>query len=114
TVQAGEMVRVPSPDERKVLVVSNSELFVKSSTGEPFGVGLPINSLAEVAWAPDSASFEVTQSDGGWVGTWYATAYRISSGKTQAVNISREVTAEFQKRAGGCPEEIPNTAAVGW
>jgi len=87
---------------------------VQKTSGERIGQEIGINTLTEIIWAPDSAAFAVTQSDGGAVGTWYVEVYRILHRRLQKIDVMKTVAAEFQKRAGGCPEKDANIAAVGW
>jgi hypothetical protein len=113
-VSTKETIKIPSPDGRKILAVTETEVLVKESTGEQVGQEIGINTLAEIIWSPDSSAFAVTQSDGGAVGTWYVEVYRILHRRLQKIVVMKTVVADFQKRTGGCPEEDANVAAVGW
>ncbi len=109
----GRIASVWSPDHLRVLMINDSQLVVKSFTEMVSADPVEIESLAEVEWAPSSQAFVVSQSDGGWVGSWSVTAYMITSTGIQARDLTKRVSAEFQSRPGGC-SEIPNVAAAGW
>lgn len=109
----GRIANIWSPDHMHVLVVDGSRLTVKSSNDTVLSDPIQIESLSEVEWSPDSKGFVVTESDGGLVGSWSATVYRLTPTGLAARNLGQLVSAEFQKRQGACAE-IPNVGASGW
>jgi hypothetical protein len=112
----GRHVSVAAPDGRMTLRVDDGELRpVDAADPQRFsGVVVPIESLAEVLWAPTSDVFAVTQSDGGWVGTWSVTVYRLRATGVSVSAPTKAVLADFQERFPKCPDEHPNVAAVDW
>ncbi|HJW06874.1 MAG TPA: hypothetical protein VJ527_10335 [Rhodanobacter sp.] len=107
------IANVWSADHLRVLVIDGSRLTVKNSNGTVLAEPVQIGSLSEIEWSPDSRGFVVTESDGGLVGSWSATAYRLTSTGLAARNLGQLVSSEFQKREGAC-SEIPNVGASGW
>ena|SRR2546422_369590 len=112
----GRAIEVLSPDGKNTLVVRDGALTVRTAVGStlPAGSPLHVEDLAEVSWAPDSKAFYVTQSDGGWVGSWYLMVYLLSSDGLGEADISQAALKDFQSRVSGCPEEKANIAAIGW
>ncbi|GLQ98137.1 hypothetical protein GCM10007863_25570 [Dyella mobilis] len=104
---------VRSPSHTLALKVTDDALAVIDASGKAASKPLEIEDLAEVNWAPDSREFAVTQSDGGWVGTWTVTAYAVTPDGLHSYELSKLVAAKFQARKGGCAE-IPNVGAGGW
>jgi hypothetical protein len=104
---------IRSPDQKVTLQVKDNRLIVLGQDGAAMAKPMDIEDLAEVSWAPDSKEFVVTQSDGGWVGSWTATVYAIDPGGLRKYAVSPLVAARFQTRKDGC-DEIPNIAAGGW
>jgi len=118
---AARQYRVDAPNGRYVILVDNSQLTVRATERTRAAVGKPIEveSLAEVLWAPDARAFAVTQSDGGSVGTWSVTLFRVSESELQRVDIAKQVRAEFNRRtvpshAAGCSIEEGNVGALTW
>src|SRR3989442_1204346 len=66
---AGRQLRITAPDRKTVLHVSDIEARVMLPNGKR-SAGFAIESLAEVLWAPNASAFALTESDGGWVGSW--------------------------------------------
>jgi len=75
-------------------------------------------SLSEILWSPDERTFALTQSDGGWVGTWNLSIGQISDEGTLSFlnEIDKVILADFKKRIlpKDCADEYPNVAAVAW
>jgi hypothetical protein len=85
--------------------------------GKPLKITPPLEipTLAEIIWAPDSAKFAVTASDGGSVGTWAVRAFGIQKGSLEEVNITAAAERDFQSSFTCHGErEIPNFAALTW
>ena len=73
-----------------------------------------LDGLAEIGWASDSSGFFLTRSDGGWVGSWYASVILMKDPKQKEINISQRVARDFHKNISQCPEEEPNIVALAW
>jgi hypothetical protein len=122
--EGGRNLSVLSPDGKLMIAVVNTELNVRrtadgrSLTKEPIGV----SSLAEVLWAPDSSAFFLTESEGGWVGQWLLTIYRITHDGLMLFEPSKPAIADFRRRVKNgstrypdfCPEGEPNVPGVAW
>jgi hypothetical protein len=107
---------VVSPNRKLRITVDDTQLQVVSETS---GTSLSsefigVMSLAEVLWAPDSAAFFLTESDGGWVGTWSVTVYRVTPGTLTRFSTGVLALADFRRRFPRCPDEHPNVAGIGW
>jgi hypothetical protein len=106
---------VPSPDGGLELVVVENSGYLRhageTDLGDPaFGVF----DLAEVLWAADSRVLVITESEGGWVGTWSATAYALDGERLTVIDVTTPVLAQFRRDSDACPDEYPNVAAVAW
>ena len=117
----GRAIDVPSPDGSRVISIGDSYLIVRvaSHPRRTIGSRIKIEDLLEVLWAPDSRAFAVTQSDGGWVGTWHVAVFQISSEALNRVSVSEQVFLDFSRRrvrrlGNGCTSEEPNIGAVTW
>jgi hypothetical protein len=109
-----------SPDHKRKIVKRPSPegemtLFAIDENGQEFVVETGEWSCPEIGWSPTSALFFVTYSDGGAVGTYHVSAYRISAGSMKKIDLTSAVQRDFQSRYPRCfsPEE-PNIAAVAW
>jgi hypothetical protein len=111
--------RVPSPDGRYV-AVANDDLYtlniLRRSDGsrvnrEPI---FALSSLSELEWAPDSSAFFITSSEGGSVGTWSVSVFRVSRTSVTQATVGATALADFKKRYPRCPDEYPNVVAVDW
>jgi len=113
---AGRNIVVVSPDGAIAAQVTNIELtLVDRSNPTRFAkTSIPIASLAEILWARDSSAFALTQSDGGWVGTWSVTVYRLRPTGLSESDPGRLVLADFKQLLPRCSGEYPNVGAVGW
>jgi hypothetical protein len=116
----GRIIRLSAPDSRFVLVVGDSDLTVLSlESGRTVGMPIAVESLAEVLWATDSQAFAVTQSDGGWVGSWSVAVYRVTPTQLQRVDVTMQAAIDFNrrtasKRSAGCSIEEGNFGALAW
>ena len=120
TSSTGSQVEIWSPDHRRKIVTRPSSegemtLFAIDENGQEFAVETGEWSCPEIGWSPTSALFFVTYSDGGAVGTYHVSAYRISAGSMKKIDLTSAVQRDFQNRYPRCysPEE-PNIAAVAW
>ena len=109
-----------SPDHmRKIVTRPSSEgdttLFAIDENGQEFVVETGGWSCPEIGWSPTSALFFVTYSDGGAVGTYHVSAYRISAGSMKKIDLTSAAQRDFQRRYPRCfsPEEA-NITAVAW
>jgi hypothetical protein len=83
--------------------------------GHEFAVETEAWSCPEIGWSPTSALFFVTYSDGGAIGTYHVSVYRISAGRMEKIDLTGAVRRDFQRHYPKCdsPEE-PNIAGVAW
>jgi hypothetical protein len=119
--EGGRLIQVMSPDSSMVLIVSEYEMLLKRSQAESKVIGdtIPVGSLAEVLWAPDSRAFAVTQSDGGSVGSWSVKVYHVTDAGLRSVKVAEAALVDFNRRkvsqrAPGCEVEGGNVGAVAW
>jgi len=121
--EGGRAIDVRSPDGRSVVEIRENRLSLRDGGGLLLRNGA-VADLAEVLWAPDSHAFVVTESDGGWMGGWDVTEFRIAGRSVKRSKIGRKAFREFSQRKttyllgypppGGCTMECPNIGAVGW
>ncbi len=104
---------VQSRDQRFTLQIKENDLLVRVQSGEAVARPIKIEDLAEVSWSPDSKEFAVTESDGGWVGSWTTIVYAVDLKGMRKYDVSHQIEDRFQARKGGC-DETPNVAAAGW
>jgi hypothetical protein len=103
-----KIVTRPSADgETTILAVDEN--------GHEFAIETAAWSCPEIGWSPTSTSFFVTYSDGGAVGTYHVSVYRISAGRLEKIDLTAAVRQDFQTQYPMCdsPEE-PNIAGVAW
>lgn len=83
--------------------------------GHEFAVETEAWSCPEIGWSPMSSLFFVTYSDGGAVGTYHVSVYRISAGRMKKIDLTGAVRRDFKRHYPKCdsPEE-PNIAGVAW
>ena len=112
----GRNIVVVSPDGAIETRVTNIELtLVDRNKPTRFAqTSIPVASLAEIRWARGSDAFALTQSDGGWVGTWSVRLYRLGPTGLSESDPGRLVLADFKQLFPRCQDEYPNVAAVGW
>lgn len=112
---ASRQLHLAGPDGKTALHVGDIEAYVVSPSGRrSAGFGIP--SLAELVWSPNTRAFALTESDGGWVGSWSVRIALLSpSGNLQFHQISRSVAQDFYLRTSKrkCPEQS-NVAAIAW
>lgn len=103
-----KIVTRPSPE-------GDTELFAVDEDGHEFTVETEAWSCPEIGWSATSTLFFVTYSDGGAVGTYHVSVYRISAGQMEKIDLTGAVQRDFQRRYPKCfsPEE-PNIAGVAW
>ena len=107
---------VASPDLAITTRVTDIELtLVDRNNPTRFAqTSIPVSSLAEVLWARDSSAFALTQSNGGWVGTWSVKVHRLRSTGLSESEPGRRALADFKRLFPRCPDDYPNVAAVDW
>lgn len=112
----GRSIMVASPDGAITTRVTNIELTLvdRNNPARFAQTSIPIASLAEILWAPDSSAFALTQSDGGWVAAWSVRAYRLRSTGLSESDPGRLALADFKQLFSRCRDEYPNVAAVDW
>ncbi len=115
SINSLEKIEIPSPDRKKIVVVDGVNLDVivdgrRLQGLEEKGVMQP----AELVWSPDSVAFFITETDGGWVGTWHAMVYIIKNGYIHYYNVTQEVIKQFKKQYKCMDPEEPNVGAVTW
>jgi len=104
---------------RKIVVRPSSEgdtqLFAVDEAGKEFAIATEGWPCPEVGWSATSTLFFVTYSDGGAVGTYRTSAYRISSGSLEKLDLTGAVRRDFQRRYPKCFSfEEPNIAGITW
>jgi hypothetical protein len=91
-------LRLPSPDNTKVLVVNGFHLRLLvdgRSLWTPFGNMHD----AEIAWSPDSKRLFVTWSETGELGTWHLQVYAVDdSGLREFRGVETIARRDFEKR----------------
>ena len=115
----GRAITLRSPDSSVTLAVDDTGITVRIAHHSGYVTRrLGIQSLSEVLWAPDSRAFAVTQSDGGWVGTWYVEVYLISDTSLQRAKVTDRAFEDFSRRKvtrkRPCEVEAPNLGALTW
>lgn len=73
-----------------------------------------IESLAESLWSPDGKALVITQSDGGWVGTWSVSVFVLEGSTWRHKDVSASLQADFRKAMRLPKSEFPNFGAVAW
>lgn len=69
----------------------------------------------EIGWSPASDRFFITYSDGGLVGNYQVSAYRIVAGRWEQLDVSGNVQREFLRGYPKCSDpETPNLFGVAW
>ncbi len=115
SISSLKKIEISSPDHKMIVVVDGVNLAViingKSLTGiEEKGVMQP----AELVWSPDSTAFFITETDGGWVGTWHVRVYLIKNEVVYYSDVTQEVIKQFKKQYKCMDPEEPNVGAVKW
>lgn len=114
--EGGRKLRVSSPSGEYALLVEGTEVVtVDQRKGDrPIAAPIYINSLAEAGWGPDSSGFFITESDGGYVGTWFVRVFLMRTGQLEVVDVTKNDREHFRWIFPRCPDEFPNMVAVGW
>jgi len=109
-----------SPDLRRRVAIrptpdGETALFAIDEHGRETAIDTAAWPCPEIGWSADSALFFVSYSDGGAVGTFHVSAYRIAAGKTVKIDIASAVRRDFQRRYPACfAPETPNVAGIAW
>jgi hypothetical protein len=118
--RAESEAEILSPNHKRKIVTRRSSegdttLFAIDEVGHEFAIETDGWSCPEIGWSATSTLFFVTYSDGGAVGTYHASTYRISGGRMEKLDLTGAVQRDFQRRYPKCfsPEE-PNIAGVTW
>jgi len=108
-------IEILSPDGMKAAVIDGVALDVVMEGKRLPGIeDAGVSTLAELAWAPDSIAFFVTESYGGWVGDWHVRVFVIEDGKAHRMAITNEVVKSFKKHYRCKEPQDPNIGAVKW
>ncbi|HEV2212923.1 MAG TPA: hypothetical protein VGS99_06215 [Gammaproteobacteria bacterium] len=69
----------------------------------------------EFLWSPESAALAVTYSDGGLVGNYYISVYRVTELEPALIDVLAAVRSDFTSSYPKCYDtEEPNFGAVSW
>lgn len=117
----GIVVKSPSGQYAIAVTVKDvSEVKLTDLTNQKIVGAFPLMSLSlsELLWSPNERTFALTQSDGGWVGTWILSIGQISDKGTLSFlnKIDKVALTDFKKTImpKDCADEYPNFAAVAW
>lgn len=109
-----------SPNHLLKIVIRHSPegdttLFAIDEGGHEFAIETAEWPCPEVGWSPASDLIFATYSDGGNVGTYHVSTYRLSAGKLTKLDLTTAVRRDFTRGYPRCfsPEE-PNIAAIAW
>jgi len=119
---------LPSPDGKKRIVAKQETKKWWTSKvsvvvgGKHFSTGIGDDLNAEVLWAPDSAAFAETYSQGGAVGHYVVFVHYVTEngfrvlGPGAEADPTKQVVKDFMSYPISCggPREEPNLGAVGW
>jgi hypothetical protein len=138
------IVRIPSPDKTKTVVVDYTQFYQDYNQPvvgyvEAYGKRFKIEPEylldpkllwgvdSELAWAPDSKAFYVNYSDGGAVGGYHALIYYADPSGIRKTEPTRSVQRLYYSHPVACfgpnadnqhprvgPPEEPNVGAVAW
>jgi len=119
-IWSGGARAILSPDGTKAILVrppkipdsdENHDVVVRAYGREyQTKIGALVN--AEVAWAPDSSAFFVTYSDGGNIGTYHVTVFRITA---SGLTVTEPIPDGRTLFVPNCADpESPNIGAVRW
>lgn len=114
-VEGARRLALKAPDSSKVAILNGMSLFVEKKGGRlPGTEGVGVSGLAELAWAPDSAAFVITESLGGAVGEWRVTVFLVGVDRIRRLDVTREVFRRFRRHYVCQDSEEPNVGAVAW
>jgi len=108
-------MEIPAPDKQKIARIEGTTLHV-TVNGHPLPMtnDIGVEPVAELAWAPDSSGFFITESDGGLVGSWQVSVFLVGKTLIQKANVTQEVERQFKKTYTCKESEEPNVAGIGW
>jgi hypothetical protein len=93
----------------------DTTMFAVDEDGHEFAIETAAWNCPEIGWSPTSTLFFVTYSDGGAVGTYHVSVYRISAGRMEKIDPTGAVRWDFQRHYPKCDSpEQPNIAGVAW
>jgi hypothetical protein len=115
-------IRVPSPDGQKIIRIEKDQWWL-IVTGQKIPLK-PHNAYvtypAEIAWAPDSKAFYVTQSDGNIAG-FHTIIYQLEGKQIRSLDLNRLLHRDFDRRhkcvfydGGKDVGEDPNIGGLQW
>jgi hypothetical protein len=108
--------KVPSPDRKKTILVSDLSLVVIDGGSPLPGIeGYTLLLPAEVAWAPDSKAFSITSNEGGsGEEAWFVTVYVLEFDRVNYYDITAEAAIRFKEMIK-CPDAgEPHFGAIKW
>lgn len=106
---------VVASDGRKRVIIHGVALAVEMEGKRLPGIeDAGVSTIAELAWAPDSRAFFITESYGGEVGEWLVSVYLIENERVRREHVTREVVRRFHKHYRCIEPEEPNVGAITW
>jgi len=104
-----------APNGRTITIIDGSRIWVRVDghvrhLDRDVGVGWP----AEIAWAPDSKAFFITQTEGRLEGPWSSRVFLVERGMVRVVDPARDVVARFGAQSPCAGADAPNAVAVAW
>lgn len=109
-------IRVLSPDKQKIAHIVKDHWWIE--IGEiKISLG-PKKSLilypAELAWAPNSSAFYITEGAGYTTG-YGVSVYRLQNQKLRAIaDVNQKIQRDFERRQKCTEEQSPNIAGLHW
>ncbi len=108
-------MEIYSPDRKKRAIIDSTQLIVLNDEKRLSGIEeAGVNTLAELLWSPNSDAFFITESDGGEVGTWQVSVYKIEGNHVNEIDVSNKVLNSFKKQYKCTEIEDPNIGAIKW
>ena len=108
--------KVPSPDRKKTVMISDLSLVVVDSGAAVPGIeGYTLLLPAEISWAPDSKAFVITSNEGGsGEEAWFVTVYMLENDRVNFIDVTTEASDRFKEQIK-CPDAgEPHFGAVKW
>ncbi len=109
-------IRVPSPDRQKIAHIVKDKWWIEIG-GEKISPGPKDSSIlypAELAWAPDSRAFFITESSSYSTG-FQILIYRIENDKLRYIgSVNQIVQSDFERRHKCSEGQRSNIAGLSW
>ena len=105
----------PSPNGRSIVLIDGPRVWVRVDRrvrhlNRDVGLGWP----AEIAWAPDSSAFFITQTNDGLDGPWSSRIFLVGRDGVHVVDPARNAVGRFRAQQSCAPSDVPNVAAAAW